>query len=90
MTPSYHTRAAGGAYAGGVDEITRELLDRLLAGRRPALGPQALEADFLAAVARFQDCERNQSGADKSWVMRCTEANRRWFRRIKQVSSSTA
>jgi hypothetical protein len=82
-------RAGGSRILSGMDEVTLELLDRLLAGRRPKIGPRVLEAEFLAAVERFQHSKRNFERADKSWVWRCEEANRLHFRSVQPLSRSS-
>lgn len=78
------------AYPEHVDRERREFLAILDAARRElrALGPVKLDPWFLAAVERFQDAECNREGRDKSWVLRCVEANRRFFRSVSGPFSS--
>lgn len=73
------------AYPERVDRERREFLAILDAARRElqALGPVKLDPWFLSAVERFQDAECNREGRDKSWVLRCVEANRRFFLSVR-------
>ena len=73
-----------------MDRERREFLAILDAARRElgAHGPVVLDAWFLAAVERFQDAECNREGRDKSWVLRCVEANRRFFQSVRGPFSS--
>lgn len=73
-----------------MDRERREFLAILDAAQRElgARGPVVLDAWFLAAVERFQDAECNREGRDKSWVLRCVEANRRFFQSVRGPFSS--
>ena len=46
--------------------------------------PFELEAGYLEAVREIERLPCNQSGQDKSWVLRVEEARRRYFAALKR------
>jgi hypothetical protein len=69
-----------------MDELDQRV-DELLAHYRSLSKepePFELEADFLERVREIESFSCNQSGQDKSWVLRVEEGRRRYFASLKR------
>lgn len=61
-------------------KIFAELTEQV-GGIRPEVLPEA----YLRALQEIEDLPCNQSGQDKSWVLRAEENRRRFFREVRRA-----
>jgi hypothetical protein len=67
-------------------DVERALsLLRAIAAAPVESGPVALSDEYLAAVAKVEAAASNRDGADKSWIWRAFERDRRHFARARRV-----
>jgi hypothetical protein len=48
-------------------------------------GPVNLSPEYLTEVRALEDAPANGNGADKTWIYRAIEADRRYFTHVRRV-----